>query len=459
MNIFFTLYDPTVVRAFEKVIRRLCSLGHHVKVICSLADTDRPIVVDTALRTCINEFPNLEAIPILSRKKWLWLSNVRELIDYANYLRPHHPTPWEARRWRRKIIFKPISKALKYSEIANKFLANHRLFLLLKRLERLIPPDPDILQWLKAHRPDVVVSSPYILPRTSEIEYIQAALSLKIPTIAIVLSWDNLTTKGTFHIIPDSVFVWNDALAKEATLIHDVPQNRIHTTGAPVFDFWFEMQPTLNYGSFAHTVGFNAAYPYFLYLCSSKYISGDETSFIRAFAAALRGNPNTARVQLIVRPHPLNAAIWDGFEDPNILIWPKDSSWVDNAAARQDYFNSIYYSSGVVGVNTSAFLEAAILDKPCITISISQYGFKQSEKGHFRHLLNAKFLELALSFREAASVTAGILAGHDFKKEQRHRFVSEFIRPCGLDQSASEILADAIESAASQKGTLQRRDS
>jgi len=109
----------------------------------------------------------------------------------------------------------------------------------------------------------------------------------------------------------------------------------------------------------------------------------------------------------------------------------------------------------VVGVNTSAFLEAAILDKPCVTIRMAKYGFKQSEQGHFRHLLLGDFLETTHRFSEAASAIAKIIAGHDSKKRQRQLFVSDFIRPCGMDRSASEIIAQTIESAGMQKDAHQ----
>jgi hypothetical protein len=411
--------------------------------------------VDRALKACQNELPNFWALPMSGRQKWLRLSNVRQMIDYANYLRPRHPTPWEARRWRRQIMFKPLSKALKYSRLANKVFAYQLVFHFLKSIARRIPPDPAILSWMKDHRPDVVVASPYIVPRTAEIDYVQAARALQIPTVAIVLSWDNLTTKGTFHIIPDAILVWNEALAQEATAFHDVPADKISITGAPVFDFWFDMQPALDFESFARKVGIDEQRPYVLYLCSSRYISGDETAFIQAFAAALRDNPDSAHINVMVRPHPLNATIWEGFTDRNIVIWPKDPGWVDTAQAKQDYYHSIFYSAAVAGVNTSAFLEAAILDKPCVTISIEEYGFKQSEQGHFRHLLQSDFLETTHSFSEAASAIAKIAAGHDFKRRQRQLFVSDFIRPCGLDRSVSEIIAKAIESAGMRKDLHQ----
>jgi hypothetical protein len=456
MNIVFAIHNPSLVRAFEKTFRYLSNHGHQVKVL--YGRYDKPHIVGRALRTCQSELSNFESLPMLFRKKWLRLSNIRELINYANYFRSQHPTPWEARRWLGNIS-RRIKKKVKKSEIGNKLLseidnkllAREKILSTLKLIEHVIPPDKDILLWLKANQPDVVVASPFILPFSPEIEYIKAADALGIPTVAVVLSWDNLTTKGTFHIIPDTTFVWNDALAEEATILHDIPHDKIFITGAPVFDFWFEVQPKMNFDSFAKKVGIGAHQPYVLYLCSSKYISGDETSFVRAFAAVLRENPHTAHLRVLVRPHPLNATIWDGFEDQNIAIWPKDPSWVDTAAAKQDYCNSLYHSSAVIGLNTSAFLEAAILDKPCVTIITDQYRSKQTGLGHFQHLLRGDFLEVTHSLRESASVIASILSGEDDKKEQRLRFIRDFIRPHGLDKSASEIMAKAIEYAALRK--------
>jgi hypothetical protein len=453
MNILFVIDNPAVSRTFEKTFRQLCAIDHQVTVL--YGQYDKPHTVDRSLKACQDELPNFDALPILGRQKWLRLSNVRQMVDYANYLRPQHPTPWESHRWRRQIMFKPISKALKYSKLANKVFAHHLVFRLLKWIARQIPPDPAILNWVAAHRPDVVVASPYIVPRTAEIDYVQVARTLDIPTIAIVLSWDNLTTKGTFHIIPDAVLVWNDVLAQEARQFHDVPRDKLLVTGAPVFDFWFEMQPTLDYPSFCKKVGINTDQPYVLYLCSSKYISGDETAFVKQFAKTLGSGGNTQKIKVMVRPHPLNSEIWDGVEDENVAVWPRSASWVDTPQAKQDYYHSIYYSRAVIGINTSAIIEAAILDRPCVTIVDEEYQFKQNGRGHFGHLIKADFMEITHSFAESAEVIAAILTGKDSKKKRRHRFVSDFIRPRGLDQPASEILATAIEAAALRKGIQQ----
>jgi hypothetical protein len=230
------------------------------------------------------------------------------------------------------------------------------------------------MRWLEAYRPDVVVASPFIFPASKELEYIKAAKALSIPTVGAVLSWDNLTSKGTFHVIPD----------------------------------------------------------------------------VKQLADALNERTGRGEIGLLVRPHPTNAAIWDGFEDDRMIIWPRGGEYVDVAPARQNYYESIYYSSAVMGVNTSAMVETTILDKPCLTVMNEHYKATQSGVGHFRHLTDAGFMEVAGSFKEASDILAKIVSGKDEKKAQRRRFVKAFIRPLGIETPASEMMATFIVAVASK---------
>jgi hypothetical protein len=318
----------------------------------------------------------------------------------------------------------------------------------LRWLERLIPPDRAITEWLRTHQPDAVVASPYIFPLSREVEYIKAARALGIPMAVIVLSWDNLTSKGTFHVQPDLTLVWNSALADEAAGFHDVPRERLIVTGAPTFDFWYVMKPTPDYGAFVGKVGIDASKPFVLYLCSSHFIAQNEHRYVAEFARALREYPATRDVSIVVRPHPLNDAIWKGFSLDGVAIWPRSGEWVDLPDAKQNYYDTVFHCVAVVGVNTSAFLEAAILDKPCITVLSEASKSKQSGLSHFQHLLNGDFIEIAESYPEAAAVLADILAGRDERQEQRRQFVRDFIRPHGVDQPVSPLMADIIEGIA-----------
>jgi len=256
-----------------------------------------------------------------------------------------------------------------------------------------------------------------------------------------IASWDNLTTKGTFHTLPDLLCVWNQAIADEAIHLHHIPQDRIVITGAPVFDYLFAARPTLPRQDFYAQAGLDPAAAYVLYLCSSIQVAGDETGFVREFAENMRNNPATRDTMIMVRPYPMNASIWKDFKAENVLVWPAEGETTDIAATQQNYFHSMFYSQAVVGVNTTAMIEAAVVDRPCVTILTERYQATQTGRGHFHHLLKADFLEAAHGFGESSDVIAHILAGADVKAGNRRKFVHEFVRPGGLDTPVASLFA------------------
>jgi hypothetical protein len=322
-------------------------------------------------------------------------------------------------------------------------------------LERLVPPDRSILSRLHEEGPDVLVASPVIMKRSEEVEYIKAAMALGIPTAAAVTSWDHLTTKGVFQIIPDMTLVWNQVQVEEALRLHGLARERVVATGAPVFDEWFGMKPTLGRSAFCQQAGLDPDRPYILYLCSSRSIARDETGFVADFARELRRRPGTQRLSVLVRPYPWHAQIWDGWPEDLLTIWPRGGNNPDTPDARQGYFHALYYSIGAAGINTSGFIDAAVLNKPCVTILSERYRDTQQNIAHFQHLLNAGFLETADGAAQAAEALARILLGQDDRREQRQRFVREFVRPWGLNQPAGQSMADAVEAVAQRRAANQ----
>ncbi len=57
-----------------------------------------------------------------------------------------------------------------------------------------------------------------------------------VRTIGMVRSWDNLTTKGGFRVVPDILVVNNEVIKKEAVLIHRIPEQIIRVVGVPHYD-------------------------------------------------------------------------------------------------------------------------------------------------------------------------------------------------------------------------------
>jgi len=449
MKIAFVLRHDGVFRHFDRVIRELCNRGHFVKIITK--KSAKTLEIDRALQTCVAEVARCGVlnVPPLRGLRWRVLSQIRELINYAIYFRPTHPSYRLAKRWE-KFLNPPLKLAIKNIKFRN-ILVSAPVQKLLKNIEKIIPADKDVVNWLCEFEPDVVVASPFVFGSSLEVAYVKAAKSLGISTVVPIASWDNLTTKGTFHIYPDMMFVWNQALLTEAVELHDVPRDTIQITGAPTFDDWFDMQCTQDYQSLCRKIGINSEHPYVIYLSSSLSIAGDETPFVAEICNILLENESSKNFTVLIRPHPLNASIWDGFSMSNVEIWPLGGDIPDTLESKQEYYDMLYHCKAVVGVNTSAFLEAAIVDKPCVTIMTDHYRHSQGDMGHFYHLLHGDFIEVAQTFSQAGNIITRIVNGTDEKAENRRKFVKDFIRPNGMEESCSRNMAIAIEKFAQKR--------
>lgn len=322
-----------------------------------------------------------------------------------------------------------------------------------RRLESGVPPSKRVTAYLRAYRPDVLLVSPVIELASPLLDYLKAARALGIRTGICVASWDNLTSKGLIRFVPERVFVWNETQRQEAIELHGIPAERVVATGAARFDDWFAQQPSTSREDFARKVGLDPARPYLLYLCSSGFVAPDEVASVSRWIESLRAaaDERLGGAGVLVRPHPKRAELWrdvDLSRFGNTVVWPRDRSGLDPAEARADFYDSVAHSAAVVGVNTSAMLEAAIAGKSVYTLVSPE--FAQKGTIHFHYLLaeNGGFLHVAESEDELFRQLADGFAREAEDAEQTRRFVESFLRPGGIDRSATAIYADAVEELA-----------
>jgi hypothetical protein len=241
---------------------------------------------------------------------------------------------------------------------------------------------------------------------------------------------------------------------KDAVELHGVPRDRVRATGAHIFDPWFALKPSRDREAFMREVGLDPGRPYVVYLCSSPNIVPEgEAQFVRRWLEALRSSEDERlrTIGVLVRPHPNPAAsaVWTDVDlGGNATIWPRVGVHpvVDNA--RADLFDTMTHSVAVVGINTTAMIEAAILGKSVLTILVPE--FVQESSLHFRYLLaeNGGFLHVSPSIEEHVGQLRAVLDEDEAGAERRRRFVAAFVRPGGLDQPATELGVTAIEELA-----------
>lgn len=445
MKIALVLTKAMYYLFFDPVVRSLHEKGHDVCIVCRPGFESEGNKSGRTLLKMLAEIPQVKFVEARFReKRESWVITIRELANYANFLRPGHPMPpslpWEGIYMRGRLHPK-LYWAVK-TRIGTAIFSTRFVRRLLRWAESLFKPEPRIVEWLKEYKPDALVASPYIWSSDLEIEYVKAAKQIGIPAIASVLSWDNLVSKGTYLVKPDWLFVWNDNLAEEAVNLHDFEREQVFITGAPVFDPWFDLAPSLDREDFCRQCGVDHKKPYVLFLGSSKTITHLDVELIKALITHLDQRDEKIRPSILIRPHPYASFDMTAFEKDWVRVYPPKGGRPDIDETRQVYFDSLYHSAVVVGINTTGFLDAAIVDKPCVTLMDEQ--MRAGQGAHFNYLIEADYLEIAQNRSEIFEIIDHVISGVDSKLENRRRFVHRFIRPLGKDIPASDVMVKAF---------------
>jgi hypothetical protein len=254
---------------------------------------------------------------------------------------------------------------------------------------------------------------------------------------------------------PDLVAVWNDAQRREAIELHRVRAEIVVATGAHTYDHWFEWEPTGSREAFLSRIGLEGDRPVLLYLCSSPFIAPEETSFVKDWIVSVRSaGGRLADAAILIRPHPQNAAQWahtDVEASPQVRVWPREGADPVDRSAKSDFYDSIYHCDAVVGVNTSALIETAIVGRTVFTILDARFSETQEGTLHFHHLADREegLLTVARSFEEHVSQLHRFLEQEDGRPSAAGmRFLTHFVRPHGVETPSAPFLADAIEALA-----------
>ena len=461
MKVLMVMQHVNFFRNLDTVVRELHARGHQVALLHGTQMDDPRVRAKLArkkekmahqgrgIEIAQSEIPDVVVgyRPEPVEKQHLRLRSGRALMNRAIYLRKGHPSPDRVTEGLEGKL-QPKTRWLVQRRAVRWLLGRRFVLPLWRRIEARSKPSPTVVAAIERHRPHVVLVSPTVWPKNSvEADYIHAARWLEVPTVGYLNSWDNLTSKGTVHVLPDRYIVWNQALADEAVEIHDIPRDLIRVTGAPHIDRFFEMKPTVEHAAVCRQMGLPEDRPYVIYLCSSRTLIASEVELVERLAEAIALHEDGEPPTLVVRPHPVNPDPWTGFSHPGVVVYPERGDHADTTESWQDYYNQLSHASSFFGLNTTAFLEAVVVDRPCLTIVSDEFHAQQGFTGHFRHLIEADFLEVCADDDEVGERVARILRGVDEKAEGRRAFVQSFIRPCGLDRAATLEVVEAIEQA------------
>jgi hypothetical protein len=454
MKIFFSMRHLGSFRMYEPVIREMAARGSSIHLAVGHLALGRGEALgwNKALETLLADHPGItwSWLPPSASTFWLEIAKtIRLWADYLRYFEPQYDSTPKLKA-RAAARLPPRLVRLTSRPMFEKANNRRRLLAALRTLERALPPVPDIERQLREQNPDVVLITPLIYLGSSQFEVLRSALSLGLRTGFCVGSWDHLSSKALIRDMPHRVFVWNETQKSEAVNLHRVPAANVVVTGAQCYDQWFARGPVRSREEFCRHVGLPTSRPFVLYVCSALFPgSPSEAEFVRRWVQSLRtsAHPELRSAAVLIRPHPARMDQWNGVDlsvDEDVTLY--GSNPVDKTS-RDDYFESLFYSAAIVGLNTSAFLEGAIVDRPLHTILLPEFHENQEGTLHYRYLLTVGggALKPARSFEDHHSQLIASLRRPADQPGTNRDFVREFIRPRGLDTPATAVFCDAVE--------------
>jgi hypothetical protein len=447
VNVLFAALHHAHFRNFESVIRELAARGHRVHLA---GDEPESLGGQQLAERLAAECPGVtwDLLPPLDDEPWYETARKLRLgLDYARVLEP----PYTSAPKLRTRAEERTPRIVRWSA-GVPLLGPAGTRIALKGLETVMPRSTVFEEYLRRQKPDVVVLASLTYSRSQQMDLLKTARALGIPVAAAIMSWDHLSSKGLVHVAPDRVLVWNDVQRQEAVDMHGLPAERIVATGAQCYDEAFVRTPQRSREAFCRTVGLDPARPFVLWVHSALSPTPDppEPALVRRWIAALRRDERLRDLGVLVRPHPERVKEWAGFSLEgleNVAFYGRNPI---DAEAKHDYFESLYYSRAVIGLVTSAFLEAAIVGRPVLTFTLPEYRSHQEEMLHFRYLMTVEggLLHCASSIDEHLGQLAAAVALDGRRDERNERFLRRFVRPLGLDRPATPAFTDALEALA-----------
>lgn len=450
MKLLFVARHFTYFRNFESVVRQFAEKGHYVHLA---AERDESLGGEALVDRLAKWSPLITVghVPQRSDARWFSIATaIRRSIDHLWYSSSRYEgaPKIRARAWHRTPNIGVLLARLPGRTVIERIL---------DAMDRAIPTDPALDTWIDELNPDVVLLTPLIELGTPQLDLLKSAHKQRKPTVLAVWSWDHLTSKAHIRQTPDRILVWNETQKQEAVTLHGVQPDRVVVTGAQCFDHWFNRRPSRTRESFCEEMGLPIDQPFVLYVCSALFRgTKPEADFVLRWISALRSSSDM-QVQdagILIRPHPQRMSEWEDINYPANVVF-KGGHPIDDVG-RDDYFDSLYYADAVVGLNTSALIEAAIVDKPVMTVLMPEFHDSQRGTIHFRYLLDSPtpFLHVAKNLDDQVIQLGQVLAGSRTQKNEP--FVQAFIRPAGLTCPSTPTFVKAVEQVEGIQPTMVR---
>jgi len=369
-TVLFTIRYGFVARNILRtgVLRRLKAAGARVVVVTPAHN--EPYFSDEAQRGGFELFP----FPRLRASY-----GERMFAAAANVLLFDHPSTSETLRvkWRR------LPEEGRWGAFAAKALMAplrlHRAQSLRRAAERIDArwfANPEAGAIIDRVQPSLVAATDVF---ASEAVFVREARRRGIPTVGLVKSWDNLTSKARIRVEPDYYGVWNHIMVDEIRRFHFVDRSRVFVSGAPNFDLFGspEFAPRSR-EQFFHDLGIEPHRKLVVYSPGAKFTFSDDDN-IRTLHRVLQQMESTHPFHLHIRKYPKSPQRFEHLTLPNMsvgeagVVVPAWADSVDQPLEHMQFLGELMkHADLLVHVGSTVAVDAACFDTPIVGYALDK---------------------------------------------------------------------------------------
>ncbi|HEY7784570.1 MAG TPA: CDP-glycerol glycerophosphotransferase family protein [Pyrinomonadaceae bacterium] len=338
------------------------------------------------------------------------------------------------------------------------------------RLEKLLldyPRSAEAIERLKRRPPTVLFTTgPFQFEQPA---IVSAAKSLGIPSLALIPSWDNLSTKARMVFKHDGYVVWSEQMKRELHYFYpDTRELPVYVVGAPQFDVFFEESFWQTRAEFCASQGLRPDLPIILYAVGSPNFLQEHHGALELAERIHRGD--LGDVQMLVRPHPIhdNAEMSMMFQRYEPRVKPQQTAEAGTSlvARSQDkshieeWVNTFRHADVVVNLSSTTTVDAAIFDRPVVNLDFDPEPGGPNQAlvkdvnhfwTHFKPVAESGGVWLVNNYDEMVTAIKTYLREPQLHQEKR-RWIAEYV--CGyVDGRCGERMARAVlDFAATRRG-------
>lgn len=361
------------------------------------------------------------------------------------------------RIWQRTRYWAKRRYALYASAAVCRFLGRFRVWReWLRLLNRTVVPVPAFYpKLLDTVRPDGIFATNMM--SRDDVALLRLAKERGIPSVGMIKSWDNPTTKSFIRDIPDAVVVHTELLREEVVHLFDVPRERVVVAGLPQYDHWTDRSLLLSREAFFAKIGADTSKRLLVYAAAGDWMNQADADIVRFLSGAIdRGGFGAA--QLLVRLHPKYASTAEQLsalphvivERPGTLVTQELVDWEYEDADTLHLMNTLAWSDVVMNTASTFTIDAAIFNKPIIligydgtrTLPYDASVIRYYDREHMRQIMESGGARLVRRDEELAATIAEYLAHPEHDTAGRANIVSA--QCYRLDSMSGKRVAEAL---------------